>query len=589
MNSSTTHPFAICDETILNENLFSNNFFSLDEIDELDLSLAPDLDLEFNDYMQFESLEDFQNGNNTSFFPESLENNSKCNDLFFPEITNLETVANEPVSPMLNECTDISEVKIANTNSPVYDLLKIEQYSPVQIISNENEIENQNQNENKNQNKNQNQIEVVTNNDQIASKQQTKQKPQKTITTKALTKKQPLRRSTRRRTPKAPIVSTRVTRSSRRSKNTNNQPKQQKKPTNMRKRRHPTTKGNNSNNTIIENGREIFKLLTGQLWIMSGGSTYKFLLPYTETFAQAIGEKLNADEKETNEIKSQLKYLLSNSRRTFTEYVLEIFLSVLSLVHLKSKPKPQLSVRFKKVLLQIKDFQMNQTKSQKKTNHTDNNQTKPTTTHDKVQFEIKINHKLEKIASKIFTQEVLMYWFEKRFFPRFENIFSQENQTYFHSNYLFELAKSKFILMSWILAKELLKRDGPVQQYSKLIDLEYNKNPVNLYTNNRGRKLRLIKELIVKFGLNNGNYWDSSSTTFFNQNNLTINTLLNQQPFKQIIENPLLDKFSKNNTQNAPLMLKKRTLATNSNKEMIGLDWISKNRILNNSIDFSQI
>ncbi|KAJ6242499.1 hypothetical protein M0813_22643 [Anaeramoeba flamelloides] len=583
MNSSTTHPFSLYDETIMNENLFSNNFFSLEGIDELDLSLAPDLDLEFNDYMQFESLEDFQKGNNTSFFPESLETNPKCNDLFFPEMTNLETVANEPVSPMINECTDISEVKIANTNSPVYDLLKIEQFSPVQTIPHECEIQNQNQN----QIENQNSIEVVTNNDQIVSKQQTKQKSN---TTQITTKKQPLRRSTRRRTPKLPIVSTRVTRSSRRSKITNNQPKQQqKKPTNMRKRRHTTTKGSktNGNNTTIDNGKEIFKLLTGQLWIMSGGSTYKFLLPYTEKFAQAIGEKLNADENEVNGIKSQLKYLLSNSRRTFTEYVLEIFLAVLSLVHMKSKPKTQLSVRFKKVLMQMKEFQMNQTKVQKKPNRTDNNQT--TTTQDYIQFQAKINHKLEKIASKIFTQEVLMYWFEKRFFPRFENTFSQENQTFFYSNYLFELAKSKFILMSWILAKELLKRDGPVKQYSQLIDLEYNKNAVNLYTNNRGRKLRLIKELIVKFGLNNGNYWDSSSTTFFNQNNLTINTLLNQQPFKQIMENPLLNKFSKNNTQNTSLVIKKRTLATNANQEMIGLDWISKNRILNNSIDFSQI
>ncbi|KAJ6237078.1 hypothetical protein M0813_03485 [Anaeramoeba flamelloides] len=93
-------------------------------------------------------------------------------------------------------------------------------------------------------------------------------------------------------------------------------------------------KKNKINSSIVENGKDLFKLLTGQLWVISGGASQKVLTPYTNQFAIKIGEVLGASEKELSIIKSQLKYLLSNSRRTLTEFVLEILVGVLSLVHL---------------------------------------------------------------------------------------------------------------------------------------------------------------------------------------------------------------------------------------------------------------
>ncbi|KAJ3432906.1 hypothetical protein M0812_21852 [Anaeramoeba flamelloides] len=323
-----------------------------------------------------------------------------------------------------------------------------------------------------------------------------------------------------------------------------------------------------------ENGRDIFKLFLGQLWVISGGSTHKALLPFTNKIAALIGDRMDANTKERNEIKSKCKYLLANTRRTFTEYILEILLGVLSLINSQQK-KEKTSIRLRKILLHIKEFQILENKSKQKikikkkilkTNFKNqkvflniNQFTKQKKKKNELKkkaikkqsrinnhpdsIKQKINKKLEKICKKIFLKPVLMYWFEKRFFPNFTNLFTDESQSRFFKDFLYQLTQSKFILMSWVLAKELLKPNGPLKEYFQLINIDYNYNPLNLYLNNRGKKLKLVKELIVKFGLNNSNYWNTCSSNFLLQNNIQPSNLLDHSPFQETFKSPTINNL----------------------------------------------
>ncbi|KAJ3439494.1 hypothetical protein M0812_15526 [Anaeramoeba flamelloides] len=324
----------------------------------------------------------------------------------------------------------------------------------------------------------------------------------------------------------------------------------------------------------IENGRDIFKLFLGQLWVISGGSTHKTLLPFTSQIADVIGDQMDADTKERKEIKSQCKYLLANTRRTFTEYILEIFLGVLSLINIQQK-KEKTAIRLRKILLKIKEFQIHENKSKQKTkikkkilktnfknqkvflninqftkqkkkknDFKKKNIKKKSKTNNQPGYEKhKINKKLEKICKKIFLKPVLMYWFEKRFFPNFTNLFTDESQSRFFKDFLYKLTQSKFLLMSWVLAKELLKPNGTLKEYFQLVNLDYNNNPLNLYLNNRGKKLKLVKELIVKFGLNNSNYWNTCSSNFLLQKNIQPLNLLDHSPFKETFQSPTINNL----------------------------------------------
>ncbi|KAJ3440419.1 hypothetical protein M0812_14086 [Anaeramoeba flamelloides] len=90
---------------------------------------------------------------------------------------------------------------------------------------------------------------------------------------------------------------------------------------------------------------------------MSGGASLKILTPYSDKIAKKIASTFNASENEEVTFKKQLKYLLTNSRRTFTEYILEILIGILSLRFIeekeKEKEKGSISIEFWETLTEI--------------------------------------------------------------------------------------------------------------------------------------------------------------------------------------------------------------------------------------------
>ncbi|KAJ3448578.1 gata zinc finger domain-containing protein 10-related [Anaeramoeba flamelloides] len=357
-----------------------------------------------------------------------------------------------------------------------------------------------------------------------------------------------------------------------------------------------------SNPYIVESGKEVFKLLTGQLWVITGGASQKILSPFTKELAKRIGNIFNANKCEIENFQSQLKYLLSNSRRTLTEFILEILIGILSL-HYSSETSPEITIKFRKILREImkinnknknqnrnknrntnrnKNGDMNKKKNRKKSNATTDN-----LNFDQFNYEEESNEqetnlikiRLEHIYHEIFTQNILMYWFDKRFVDRLYPFFPIKQQKMFFKQHLFFLGKSKFILSCLLLAKDLMKPHGIVEQYHKLLNLKYNGNPLNLYCNNRGKKLRLVKSMMTKYSLNNGNYWSVISKDCISRINFTTENICQCTPFKQIFENNKLVQLSKRNHLNHPH--KKRTLASKDNKVKvkINVNWLTKTGI----------
>ncbi|KAJ6247281.1 hypothetical protein M0813_18808 [Anaeramoeba flamelloides] len=316
--------------------------------------------------------------------------------------------------------------------------------------------------------------------------------------------------------------------------------------------------------TIVESGKDVFKLLIGQLWVISGGASQKFLTPYADKIANKIGEVFNASENETKNFKSQLKYLLSNSRRTFTEFILELLIGLLSLIYSQNEEdKPEVSQELFDVLVEIGEI--NSEKEQ---------------TKEQIEKSKNLKLKLEHIYQKTFSIQTLLYWFNKRYVDRLTNYFSVKSQRSFCEQHLFYLGKSKFLLSCLLLVPVLVKQDGIVKQYYQLINRDYENNLLNLYINNRGKKVKLANQFIRAHGLNNGEYWSMISKDYCEKFNFTPETIFEHFPFKAIIENPSLSNLCQ---RNVPLKsLEKKKVLTNEKKIVVKIntDWLQKKSLL---------
>ncbi|KAJ6229410.1 hypothetical protein M0813_07842 [Anaeramoeba flamelloides] len=384
---------------------------------------------------------------------------------------------------------------------------------------------------------------------------------------------------------------------------------------------------------IVGYGKQIFKLVAGQMWVISGGSSYRKSVPYTNQLVTKLGQVLKASDKETKNFENNLKYLLTNSRRTFTEYILEILLGVLSLVHLEddigneeeesNNQKHDLGDWIKKDqsgeknLVQEIEFEQelenqDQTKDEKENEHlsslkqnpnlqqiskklfitlfqiaqSQNKQSNKYLTKQEIQ---KINQKeseqkqeLLKIYEQIFSEQVLFYWFDKRFVDQVEHIFEPELRTKFYKDHFFAFGRSKFILSSLVLAKELVNNLQICKNYSNLIDPKHNNDPINLYLNNRGKKQKIIKDLIVRFSLNGGKFWDVLSNDYMSNLKFSTQNITEYFTFKSIIFHPLvveengsIQKYKKLCSQNKKVVTSQRRTIDS----IINLDWCLKKTI----------
>ncbi|KAJ3447661.1 ccar1 [Anaeramoeba flamelloides] len=339
------------------------------------------------------------------------------------------------------------------------------------------------------------------------------------------------------------------------------------------------------NNTLIENSRDLFKLFIGVIWVISGGSTINRLGYYSDTIIFQISKSLNLKQEMILPIKDQLKYLLTNSRRTFTEYILEIFIGIFSLNHSENKQKiPEISNRSWNLLSRLDLLQQSNGKGNKqkkgKEKGSEKGKEKGKRTekeNDITQEKNNIQENLEELYSQIFSKKILIYWFSKRYIGRLKPLFSGDVIENFFTNHLNAFGKSKFMLTCLVLSKNLQIIKKSSEKYFNLINLNYDSDPLNLYANNRTKKHKIIRDLIVKFSLNDGEYWSILSQDYFNKMKFDHLNMFNNFPFNSIINDPKLNQYCggsqpETNTQT------KRILACKGKKinSLINVDWILK-------------
>ncbi|KAJ6236526.1 transcription initiation factor tfiid subunit 3 [Anaeramoeba flamelloides] len=355
----------------------------------------------------------------------------------------------------------------------------------------------------------------------------------------------------------------------------------------------------NLDSTVVEAGKDVFKLMVGQLWVIMGGGTIKALKPYTLIFAEKIGDVFSANESEVQIIKNQLKYLLSNSRRTFTEFILEIFIGVLSLIYGDSIP--QITHKFWNVLEELceqnivksdeEDNEKEEIKVEDPNNNNNNNNNSNDSNDNKTKIEREPNRekqsngpdpisiKLEQIYEEIYPQHVLMYWFNKRFSERLGQYFPTKQQKIFYQQHLFYLGKSKFLLSCMLLAKEMIFRRKELESYFNLISRSYDEDPLNLYFHNRGEKLKIIKVLISEFGLNNGDYWSIISNDYISRIGFKPKNSLEHFPFQNLINNPKILNLCQGKTTEVPKKSRKKTYQLKELEVPFKTDWLLKKKL----------
>ncbi|KAJ3444899.1 hypothetical protein M0812_10761 [Anaeramoeba flamelloides] len=329
-----------------------------------------------------------------------------------------------------------------------------------------------------------------------------------------------------------------------------------KRQSNRRKRIQEKCRLKKINSITVESGKELFKFLTGLLWVISHGASTKQLKPYTTELSNKLTSTLKASLEEKKIFSTQLKNLLSNSRRTFSEFIMEIMVGVLSLNYKTNNEAPKISIKYGKLLKALSTFE--------------NFHTIP------IPQQEKFKKKLEKMYSHIFNERLLNFWFEKRFTDRPEHLYTNEIKTQFFEKHLYFFGKIKFQLLSIVLSKQLLKCQKIIKNYSDLIELDFNQDAFNCYCNNRGKKLKLIKSIVSKFGLNSSKYWAQMTKQSIKNFPFAVKDMFQHFPFKDILLNH--QSKSKNPNFRDLIPAKKRNLATIEQKKDsdIEINWFFK-------------
>ncbi|KAJ3443731.1 hypothetical protein M0812_09575 [Anaeramoeba flamelloides] len=365
--------------------------------------------------------------------------------------------------------------------------------------------------------------------------------------------------------------------------------------------RYPTQINNNKE--MIKLGKSVYKVLIGALWVVFGGSSQTQISPYSEKIGNHISRLLGVSARNIHSTPLGLKNLLSNSRRTFAEFILEILIGVLSLCYLKEPPN--LSTQLKDLLIKVVNFQKNfpnnemliknlsknlkfkndhsnnnnkcnnnnnnnnNNKNKNKNNDNNNNSNNIINNNNnknnfyngnnlndniinnnkyqnqnekKIENENLLINELNNLYSQIFVEDVVMFWFEKRFVPNSGLRLHSKERTKFFSEYISVIGNYCFIRCCNLLALELTKQsNGSVtDEYFRLINSPYDNNPLNCYFNNRMGKVKLITNLIVKFSINKGAYWDGIVNFFGKKIVFNLDNFFDVFPFNIIINLPLI-------------------------------------------------
>ncbi|KAJ3432522.1 hypothetical protein M0812_21463 [Anaeramoeba flamelloides] len=235
-----------------------------------------------------------------------------------------------------------------------------------------------------NTNRNKNSLHIVSNKENKYTKQKNTKEKINHLNKKPITQKKPNKQKKQTKTKKSQNNSTIIRRISPRNsfkttnptllRETEQNSKGVKGKRNLRKRNYKDEqkKRNPIRKEVVDCGKEMYKLLTSELGAMTGGPSQRELTKYTNFFAKKIGEMLGANDQEIPLFKSQTKYLLSNSRRTLTEYISELIVGLLAINFYNCEKKiPESSKRLYRLLTNLskkkffkKDKNISQTENQ---------------------------------------------------------------------------------------------------------------------------------------------------------------------------------------------------------------------------------
>ncbi|KAJ3451704.1 hypothetical protein M0812_03457 [Anaeramoeba flamelloides] len=298
-----------------------------------------------------------------------------------------------------------------------------------------------------------------------------------------------------------------------------------------RQNKHQTIKVKNSERVKL--GKSIYKVLIGTLWVILGCTGQTQISPYSQKFGDQISMLLKVSKPNINSAPLVIKNLLSNSRRTFAEFILEILIGVLSLCSLNDPPKR--SLQLKETLREIAFFKKRYPNKEILTKNLK-------CCGNEKQMEL-IN-KLNDLYHEIFVEDILMFWFEKRFIKKTGLRLPPTQRTKFFSQYILVIGNYCFQRCCNLLAEELTKEcnDNIASQYFRLINSPYQLDPLNCYFNHRMGKMKLITRLIVKFSVNKGEYWDEIANDFSKKIDFNLDNILQTYPFNFIMDLPLIQK-----------------------------------------------
>ncbi|KAJ3430427.1 hypothetical protein M0812_23434 [Anaeramoeba flamelloides] len=287
------------------------------------------------------------------------------------------------------------------------------------------------------------------------------------------------------------------------------------------------------NSERVKLGKSVYKVLIGVLWVKLGCTGLTQISPYSQKFVYQISKMLNISKSNINSSPLVLKNLLSNSRRTFAEFVLEILIGVLSLCSLNEPPNA--SLQLKDTLKEISVFQKSHPNNEIFTKNL------KCCVNEKQK---ELINKLNNLYHQIFVEDVLLFWFEKRFIKKTGLRLPPMQRSKLFSQYISIIGNYCFQRCCNLLAEELTKegKDNIASQYFRLINLSYQLNPLNCYTNNRMGKMKLITKLIVKFSVNKGEYWDEIIYDFSKKVDFNLDNILSTYPFNYILNLPLIQK-----------------------------------------------
>ncbi|KAJ3448570.1 hypothetical protein M0812_01051 [Anaeramoeba flamelloides] len=573
------------DRFVYDNTFFLNNLSDIEQTENIMYEKQTETSLD-NLWDEFQLTNDFPVTEEKPLFP--LPNGNRQNDLFTFSGNLSQNCSNDEIQTGLfqpNSKSETNEKVITTYDKNNNNNHKSNNIDPLNKNQNENkkknESKNKNQNENENENKNQNQNSDSGNTSIEETNLKRKQKQFKTKIIIQKTRKKKKRSIQKRISPRNTVKKKRI----------KSKKKILRKKANLRKRKYKNEEKNKNSirKEIVGCGKEIYKLLTSEIWVMTGGANQKQLGEYTDFFANTIGKMLGANEKEITLFQSPTKYLLSNSRRTLTEYISELILGLLALNFYNNETQiPEKSKRLYSILRRIsnqkfrnnnytKKFLEKTNRKNRKQKHkqqnlatffgSESNNKSNKNDHDNELINISDNdnftekyhheisliffnnlkqkdlYELDQLFEQIFTEKVLLFWFKKRFINQFSSFMDLNQRRKFCSKYLLPLVKTRFLIICNLLAQNILlnkqNKNSLIYQYCKFIENNQDGDVFSVYNNNRKSKLKLIKELIVEFGLNDGQYWQAltNHSYFSNNGSFNVNSAFEQFPFKGILHN----------------------------------------------------